>query len=100
VVALSSSIAGGVLASAGTYVVYLQQRRNRKREQAVETVAAALTALREIDPDAYAERLPIDERGRELISDKRGRWLQGRLGGSRSWRQCNPTLRSQRSRNR
>jgi hypothetical protein len=81
VVALSSSIAGGVLTSVGTYAIYLQQKRNRERHQAVETVAAALAALREIDPDVYAERLRLDDRGRELIADKRARWLEavGRL---------------------
>lgn len=74
-VALASSIVGGVLTSTGTYLVNVQQRRTQKREQAVETIAAILTALRELDPEVYGERLRFDERGRELIADKRARWL-------------------------
>jgi hypothetical protein len=80
-VALASSIVGGVLTSAGTYAMNVQQQRSQKRVQAVESIAAILTALRELDPEVYGERLRLDERGRELIADKRTRWLAaaGRL---------------------
>jgi hypothetical protein len=64
------------------YVRHLPPAEAQPRaHQAVEAVAAALTALREIDPDVYAERLRLDDRGRELIADRRARWLEavGRL---------------------
>jgi hypothetical protein len=80
-VALASSVVGGVLAQLGGSLLYRQQQRTRDRERAAETLGAVLTALREISPDTYAERLRIDPRAGELIMDKRDRWLDaaGRL---------------------
>jgi hypothetical protein len=75
VVALASSVSGGLLVSSGNYFLYRQQRRHEEREQALSTIGSVLAALREIDPDVYVERLRVDERGRELIADKRARWL-------------------------
>lgn len=74
IIALASSIIGGVLTSAGTYLVDRQRQQTQRRERAIGAVAAALAALRELDPEVYAERLR-DERAPELMADKRTRWL-------------------------
>jgi hypothetical protein len=74
-------IAGGIIATAGSYVLSLEQQRRQLRQQAVESAAAALAALREIDPEVWVDRLRDVDRGRELIADKSTRWLAavGRL---------------------
>lgn len=80
IVALTSAVVGGIIAAAGSYVVYLEQQRGHLRQQAVKAAAAALTALREIDPEVWVDRLS-GEGSRELIADKSARWFAavGRL---------------------
>src|SRR5947209_3094614 len=90
-VALGSSIVGGLLSWLGSFLLLRAQTRSRRREEAGRFVGEALAALRELDPDVYLERLQLEERGREQMQAKADRWLRA-AGGLEVLRASRPEL--------
>ena len=82
VVSVGSAVVGGLLTAWGTYFVFTQQTRERRREEAARFVGAALTALRQIDPTIYLPRLQAEPplRADELMEERRTRWLAAAAG--------------------
>jgi hypothetical protein len=79
-VSISSSALGGILAVAGSYFLASRHRRAQEREDAIRSVGAVLSALRELDPSTWGDRIAYRREADahealEIAAAKRARWL-------------------------
>src|SRR5438477_7253223 len=79
-VSLSSSALGGLLAVAGSYFLASRHRRAEEREDAIRSLGAVLSLLRELDPSTWGERIAYRresdaDEALEIAAAKRARWL-------------------------